>query len=553
MNVNLILTTGGTGFSPRDVTPEATKQVIDKEAPGMALAMIKGSLQITPMAMLSRPVCGIRKSSLIINLPGSPKGAVECLQMVAPAIKHAVDLIHGSKTADKVHKQMQVQVESAEISHHCCHRDPEAVAYRPRTSPFPMVSVDKAQRIVMEHCSLLGVEKIHYFDSVNRVLAADVFAQDPLPPFPASMKDGYAVIAADGLGRRTVIGSSTAGSFPEQVAIQHGFCARISTGAPVPSGADSVVMVEDTKLIASTEDGKEEIEIEIMAPVTVGHDIRPLGSDIKDGEKVLGGGTLLTAADIGILATIGREEVDVYALPTVAVLSTGNELVESKPQLPHGSIRDSNRPTLLTLLKQNGFLVTDAGIAADSMDTLFQHVTECLERCDVLVCSGGVSMGEKDLLRHVIAKLEAEIHFARVNMKPGKPTTFATCQFNGRTKLIFGLPGNPVSAVVTCHLYVIPACRKMAGHPNPSLTTMKAELCGSQDFNLDPRPEYHRVRLHWSKESSVPRAISTGNQVSSRLLSVVGANALAVLPGKTQGLAKLPSGTLVDVVVIDRV
>ncbi len=437
--------------------------------------------------------------------------------------------------------------------HHHQHRDVDAVAFRPRNSTYPIISVQEAQNIVLSLCSTtaLAVEQIGYVDAIGRILAKDVMAQDPLPPFPASMKDGYAVIAADGLGLRRVIGASIAGSQLGDVLVRPGFCARISTGAPLPPGADAVVMVEETKLISASEDGRIELEIEIMSTVKAGQEIRPIGSDIRQGQVVLKKGSLLTASDVGVLATVGQVKVDVFALPTLAVMSTGNELQESRPELDPGRIRDSNRPTLLSLLKNQGFSVIDGGIAEDEPEALHRSIRKALERADVLVTTGGVSMGEKDLLRHVlVSNFSAQVHFGRVNMKPGKPTTFATCQLDGRTKFIFGLPGNPVSAVVTCHLYVLPACKKLAGHQRVLPTQIRAEMKDS--IPLDFRPEYHRVSLDWQPDRSYPLALSTGGQLSSNVLSLSRANGLAILPAKTPEMPTLSSGTIVDVIVIDQ-
>ncbi|KAK4022631.1 hypothetical protein OUZ56_008088 [Daphnia magna] len=557
LKVNLIFTLGGTGFSPRDITPEATRTVIEREAPGLSLAMIKMSLEITPLAMLSRPVCGIRKQSLIINLPGSPKAVKECFQMIAPSLQHAVDLITGSKDVAETHKIMQLSAMQVKRHHHSCQNlspgDPQAVAFRPRHSNFPMINVTEAQDIVLNHCSVTAYETIDYMGGVGRVLASDIFSRDPLPPFPASMKDGYAVIASDGLGVRQVIGASIAGSQLAEVKIHSGYCARISTGAPLPPGADSVIMVEETKLISASEDGQEELQVEIMAEVQRGQEIRSIGCDIKEGDLVLERGTVLTPTDVGILATVGQTEVEVYALPIVAVLSTGNELQESKTDLQSGRIRDSNRPALLTFLKQQGFPTVDAGIAEDHPESLHQRINAAFEKADVLVSTGGVSMGEMDLLRHIlVSRFNAVIHFGRVDMKPGKPTTFASCQHDGKTKLIFALPGNPVSAIVTCHLFVIPACKKMSGHGRHLPIRVRAELSNSiGHFPLDSRPEYHRVTLQWHAEKPIACAISTGNQRSSRLQSMSRANGLAILPSKTPEILTIPNGTIVDVLVID--
>ncbi|KAI9555590.1 hypothetical protein GHT06_018105 [Daphnia sinensis] len=557
MKLNLIFTLGGTGFSPRDITPEATRAVIEREAPGLSLAMIKMSLEITPLAMLSRPVCGIRKQSLIVNLPGSPKAVKECFQMIAPSLQHAVDLITESKNVAETHKIMQSSVMPVKKHHHSCQHispvDAESVAFRPRHSNFSMISVAEAQEIVLNHCNFTAYEALNYMSGVGRVLASDISSRDPLPPFPASMKDGYAVIAADGLGVRQVIGASIAGSQLDEVKVLPGFCARISTGAPLPPGADSVIMVEETKLISATEDGQEELQIEIMAQVRHGQEIRSTGCDIKEGDRVLEKGTVLTPIDVGILATVGQTEIEVYALPVVAVLSTGNELQESKIDLQPGRIRDSNRPALLTFLKQQGFPTVDAGIAEDHPKALHQRIIAAFEKADVLVSTGGVSMGEMDLLRHIlVSRFNAVIHFGRVDVKPGKPTTFASCQHEGKTKLIFALPGNPASAIVTCHLFVIPALKKMSGHDKHLPIRIKAELSNSTGhFLLDSRPEYHRVTLQWHAEKPVASAISTGNQRSSRLQSMSRANGLAILPSKTPEILTIPNGTIVDVLVID--
>ena len=190
MKLSLVVTTGGTGFSPRDVTPEATREVIERETPGLVHHMMAKSLQVTPMAMLSRFVAGIKGQTLIVNFPGSKKAAVECLSFVFPALTHGVDLIADDLDSVEVtHAQVQHQ-------HVCPHRaskskvDVHNVAGRVRESPFPMITVDEAQACVLSHCCTLGVEKVKFSNALGRVLAEDVFAKDPLPPFPASIKDG---------------------------------------------------------------------------------------------------------------------------------------------------------------------------------------------------------------------------------------------------------------------------------------------------------------------------------------------------------------------------
>ncbi|KAK9956951.1 hypothetical protein ABG768_014651 [Culter alburnus] len=717
--LNLILTTGGTGFAPRDVTPEATKEVIEREAPGMSLAMLMGSLNVTPLGMLSRPVCGIRGKTLIINLPGSKKGSQECFQFILPALPHAIDLLREAvvkvkevpneledlpspppplsplpassphrQTEDKgvqceeeeeekkdsgvastedsssshitaasiaakipdsiisrgvqvlprdtaslsttpsespraqatsrlstascptpkarlpsssstlsiaeasrrefrAHldevitlksrystlDQLQCRLEvlkddrrghrtfSSRVQSRCSSKenilrashsavDITKVARRHRMSPFPLTSMDKAFITVLEMTAVLGTEIINYRDGMGRVLAQDVYAKDNLPPFPASVKDGYAVRAADGPGDRFIIGESQAGEQPTHT-VMPGQVMRVTTGAPIPCGADAVVQVEDTELLRESEDGTEELEVRILVQARPGQDIRPIGHDIKRGECVLAKGTHMGPSEIGLLATVGVTEVEVQKFPVVAVMSTGNELLNPEDDLHPGKIRDSNRSTLLATIQEHGYPTINLGIVGDNPDDLLNALNEGISRADVIITSGGVSMGEKDYLKQVLdIDLHAQIHFGRVFMKPGLPTTFATLDMDGSRKLIFALPGNPVSAVVTCNLFVIPALRKMQGILDPRPTIIKARL--SCDVKLDPRPEYHRCILTWHHQEPLPWAQSTGNQVSSRLMSMRSANGLLMLPPKTEQYVELHKGEVVDVMVIGR-
>uniref|UniRef100_A0A3Q1IHF0 Gephyrin a n=1 Tax=Anabas testudineus TaxID=64144 RepID=A0A3Q1IHF0_ANATE len=692
--LNLILTTGGTGFAPRDVTPEATREVIEREAPGMALAMLMGSLNVTPLGMLSRPVCGIRGKTLIINLPGSKKGSQECFQFILPALPHAIDLLreatvrvksthaaleqlpspspllantHSNTHANTHTMERGTQCEEEEdeedgrrrgrhVHNHHHHQhgsshitaaaiaaktshavvmakggpylpgntpipdsiisrgvqvlprdsaslsstpsespratqatsrlstascptpkvqsrcgsnenilrashsavDISKVAGRHRMSPFPLTSMDKAFITVLEMTPILGIEVINYRDGLGRVLAQDIYAKDNLPPFPASVKDGYAVRAADGPGDRFIVGESQAGQQPTHT-VMPGQVMRVTTGAPIPCGADAVVQVEDTELLRESEDGTEELEVRIMVQARPGQDIRPIGHDIRRGECVLAKGTHMGPSEIGLLATVGVTEVSVHKFPVVAVMSTGNELLNPEDDLHPGKIRDSNRSTLLATIQEHGYPTINLGIVGDNPDDLLSALHEGISRADVIITSGGVSMGEKDYLKQVLdIDLHAQIHFGRVFMKPGLPTTFATVDIDGARKLIFALPGtvflpgvcNPVSAVVTCNLFVIPALRKMQGILDPRPTIIKARL--SCDVKLDPRPEYHRCILTWHHQEPLPWAQSTGNQVSSRLMSMRSANGLLMLPPKTEQYVELHKGEVVDVMVIGR-
>uniref|UniRef100_A0A8C2ZKW8 Gephyrin n=1 Tax=Cyclopterus lumpus TaxID=8103 RepID=A0A8C2ZKW8_CYCLU len=428
--------------------------------------------------------------------------------------------------------------------------DISKVARRHRMSPFPLTSMDKAFITVLEMTAILGIEVINYRDGLGRVLAQDIYAKDNLPPFPASVKDGYAVRAADGPGDRFIMGESQAGQQPTHT-VMPGQVMRVTTGAPIPCGADAVVQVEDTELLRESEDGTEELEVRIMVQARPGQDIRPIGHDIRRGECVLAKGTHMGPSEIGLLATVGVTDVSVHKFPVVAVMSTGNELLNPEDDLHPGKIRDSNRSTLLSTIQEHGYPTINLGIVGDNPDDLLSALHEGISRADVIITSGGVSMGEKDYLKQVLdIDLHAQIHFGRVFMKPGLPTTFATADIDGIRKLIFALPGNPVSAVVTCNLFVIPALRKMQGILDPRPTIIKARL--SCDVKLDPRPEYHRCILTWHHQEPLPWAQSTGNQVSSRLMSMRSANGLLMLPPKTEQYVELHKGEVVDVMVIGR-
>eukprot|EP00795_Rhopilema_esculentum_P002765 gene2765-987_t len=568
-NCQLILTTGGTGFGLRDVTPEATKEVITKDANGLTHVMTSGSLAVT------KAVCGIRNRTLIVNLPGSPKAAQECFGFILPALPHALDLLGDNlQLVKRIHEGMQgtalvkgsqpTSAASTVGTHICAHKADdgtskeieakklryyEHIAERDRKSPYPMMSMNEAIPLVLKHSHVLGVlDKISVSDALGMTLAEDVVAPEPHPPFPASIKDGYAVIAADGIGDRMVKDYVTAGNMVSK-SLEPGYCIRITTGAPVPQGADAVVQVEDTELIESADMGRKEVKIRVLQSVKVGQDIRSVGFDIPRGGRILSQGDVLGPAELGLLSTAGVTKVNVYRKPVVSVLSTGNEIVNPGQARKPGQIYDTNKTTLLAAIKSEGFVGKDAGIATDRPNDLYTKLREAAKSSDIVITTGGVSMGELDILKPVLEEsLGATIHFGRVNMKPGKPTTFASGKIGGVHKLFFALPGNPVSALVTFYLFVLPALKKMSGFPDPNLRKIKAKLGFS--VNLDPRPEYHRAMLQWHGNENLPVAHSTGSQCSSRLLSMRSANALLVLPARSDHLTSMEQGFIVEALLI---
>ncbi|XP_074112128.1 molybdenum cofactor synthesis protein cinnamon [Cotesia typhae] len=551
LKINVILTTGGTGFSARDNTPEATKKVIEKEAPGLSIAMLNFSLKITPLAVLSRGVCGIRKETLIINLPGSPKAAKENLLAIVKTIPHAVDLIINNKNnVIKTHEEVQ----RAKIKHECSHANHpddsfkvENVANRLRISPWPMISMKEVAEIFNNISWNNKTETLDLWKCHGRILSKDIFSLCDLPPFPASIKDGYAVIASDGDGLRHVLCGLEAGDTLGSVKLSSGFCVRINTGAPVPDYANAVVQVEDTMLI-STNELNEETEIEILVKPSKGQDIRPIASDIRKDELVLSKFTKIGAAELGILASCGYSKVQVTKVPVIGILSTGNELQTAGEILKPGHVYDSNKITLVMLLKEYGYDSIDLGIARDDESIMMKIISDAFDKVDVLITTGSLSMGDRDLIKPILTQVfGAKIHFGRVNMKPGKPTTFVTCVYNNINKYIVCLPGNPVSATVTAHLFAVPLINRLSGNYSKP-TIVQAQV--SSSYKLDPRPEYARVILQWSDPEKIPVAYSTGNQISSKLLSCKHANALLMLPGRTDECKDVKEGESVPAMLL---
>ncbi|KAH8894097.1 molybdenum cofactor synthesis domain-containing protein [Thozetella sp. PMI_491] len=593
--VHLVLTTGGTGFAVDDHTPEAVAAILHKQAPGLVHGMLAASLSVTPFAMMSRPVAGVRNGTLIITLPGSPKGARENLEAILPMLPHAclqaaggdsrslhrggVQKLEREAGVGGGDRQGQAQGHSHDHGHSHGHghhhhgrggghghgaltrhtrpgenpksNDPSlGPSRRYRESPYPMLSVDDALALIAENTPEPEViTKNANTELVGSVLAENVQAQENVPAFRASIVDGYAVVVPKdgnmkGVFPVTAVSHAAPGEVQE---LKEGEIARITTGAPLPPGATSVIMVEDTILKSKTEDGKEEKEVEILADdVKEGENIREVGSDVKQGTQILGKGEQISAVggEIGLLAAVGVAEVEVYRTPVIGVLSTGDEIVNhDRPgSLRLGEVRDTNRPTLISAAREWGYEVIDLGIASDKPGTLEETLRSALRQVDVVITTGGVSMGELDLLKPTIERsLGGTIHFGRVAMKPGKPTTFATVPVKNNagervSKLIFSLPGNPASALVTFHLFVLPSLHQMSGISPPGLP--KAAVVLAHDFPLDKvRPEYHRAIVSVGKDG-ILTASSTGGQRSSKVGSLRGANALLCMPSGSQPLKK---------------
>jgi molybdopterin molybdotransferase len=381
-----------------------------------------------------------------------------------------------------------------------------------RESPFPMLEIAAAQALVMHHARPLGTETLSVTAAAGRITARDVCSPEAVPDVPKSAMDGYALRAADGLALRRIVGELTAGG-AQSAQLGPGEAVRIMTGAPMPAGADAMIPVELTE----EHDGM----LQIARELAVGDHVHTIGADVRRGELLLPAGSEIGAADIGILAGLGLTEIEVYRRPRVAVLATGDEVVEPTAERPAGAVRDSNRYALLAAAADAGCEVRSLGIARDDRETQRRAILAGLEWADVVLTSGGVSMGTRDLIKPILAEI-GTVHFGRVAFKPGKPTTFATVG----DRLIFGLPGYPVSSLVSFEVFVRPVLRALQGAVRPHRPTVSAEL--TMDVRAADRPEYQRVSVRFVDGRLT--ATSTGGQGSSRLLSLRGANGLLIVP-----------------------
>jgi molybdopterin molybdotransferase len=400
-----------------------------------------------------------------------------------------------------------------------------------RASLYPLVDADEAAALVLERTHVLPAERVPIGDAAGRVLAHEMRAPAQLPAFPASAVDGYALRAADSGRSLRVVGESAAGR-PFGSSLEPGTAARILTGGVVPDGADAVVMVEEVRV-----DGDMVAVPGGLQPGTNFH--RP-GADVKAGELVLEAGSQLGPAEIGLAAALGLAALDVYRRPRVALMSTGDELVEVGTKPGKGQITDSNRWALLAALREAGADVRILGIAPDAPDELRELVVGALETADAIVTSGGVSVGTHDLVKPLLETL-GTVHVGRVKLKPGKPFTFATLPGE---KLAFGLPGFPVSSLVTFEVFVRPALRKLQGFARLHRPTLPVRLGYDARATAD-RTEYQRVTL--ARDGSDLVAHTTGSQSSSRLMSLAGAHALVRVAPGGEGIK---SGAIVEAIIL---
>ena len=401
-----------------------------------------------------------------------------------------------------------------------------------------MITVEQALETILAQIPVLGTERVDILASRGRVLSEDIISILNVPPLDNSSMDGYAVRASDVLGAApdhptalTVVGDLPAG-YTAQEPLRPGEALRIMTGAPIPEGADTVIMQENTRAQGS--------QVTILQAENPGTNIRRAGEDIKKGALLFQAGTLVRPAHIGIMASIKRAMISVYQRPRVAILSTGDELVDIDGVLGPGKIVSSNSYSLMSLVAEAGGMPVMLGIARDTKEALRSRILEGLH-ADIIISSGGVSVGDYDFVKDVLQELGADMKFWKVLMRPGQPLAFGV--IGG--KPAFGLPGNPVSAMVSFEQFVRPAMRKMSGHTK--LFRPLIEAVAQEDVTGRPGRKFF-VRCRLAQKDGQWHATTTGEQGSGILMSMAEASGLMVVPETAE---RIKTGDRVKVQVLD--
>ncbi|CDZ97060.1 Molybdopterin biosynthesis protein [Phaffia rhodozyma] len=596
--VDLVITTGGTGWGARDVTVQALAPLFSKHLPALSQAITAYGLSKTPLASLSNPICGLispatrLSRTLVVALPGSKGGVKDGMAVLAPLLLHGLSFLgespecktqiesqHGPRTvSDPVDTQpfknqghTCIHHSDRAGEHHRHHPKPNtAVSARQRKSPHPLIPLKDAVQIVHDIGAMIGLgTEIRQLDSslAGYIIAESVEAEHPLPRWHSTNVDGYAVHVEDGPGEYLVRPRGSG------LPLQRGQIERVNTGGPIPEGADTVIMVEDTELVSASEAGEELIVRILSSSTKKGANVRLPGSDIPQGEIVMSAGELITrgGGETGVLASVGRKRVVVKRKPKIALLSTGSELINLSLDKPSeaeatinteagqwGGIYDSNRPSLRCAAEGMGYEVIDIGVVRDEIGAHEEAMRKALEVADVVITTGGTSMGEGDLVKPLLEHtFKANIHFGRVAMAPGKPTTFAsvpnpslasssspssTKESHG-DRIFFALPGNPASALVTFWVFVVPVLRALGGWPEKErgLKPIWVELAHA--LPKSDRPTYHRCTLSFSP-TGLPKVTSTGGQRSSRVASLKRAEVLVLVEAGDSG--EVPQGSRVE-------
>lgn len=393
-----------------------------------------------------------------------------------------------------------------------------------------MISVEEAQKIVLNAKLIPVVKKLPILEALGMIMAEDIISSDDIPIYDNSAMSGYAVRTIDVKGadksypiRLMLAGESIPAGKISGAKIDPGFCIPIMIGAPIPEGADSVVIKEDTQ--------RDAVSVMIFREIKKGENIRYQGGDIKKGNTVFKNGDIINPASIGVLASLGIDEVKVYGSPVIGVLAAGNELIGIDGKLMAGKVRDSNSYLLSAQIKDMNAEHRRYGIVCDDEELLSKNIKKALEECEILVLSGGISVGEHDLVKEVLDDLGVELIFWRVNQSPGRPLAF----FKYGSRFVFGLPGDPVSVMICFEMYIRPMIRRSMGYQDLFRPAVDAEVI--HDFkNKSGRVNFVMVIVE-KREGDYLFKIA-GSQEPGVLSSMVRANGIAYLPADMEDVKK---------------
>jgi molybdopterin molybdotransferase len=418
-----------------------------------------------------------------------------------------------------------------------------------------LISVEEASAYILKHFHPLEAERVPILDALDRVLAEDIVADIDVPPFENSAMDGYAVRAEDIASASPqqpvtlhVIGDVAAGYIAPR-AVEPGTAMRIMTGAPLPPGADTVVRFEETSEGVQARRAEPRRDtVDILKAIRRGENVRAAGEDIHAGEVILPKGTIVRAAEIGVLASLGKKEVSVHRRPRVAILATGDELVAIDEPIAPGKIRNSNEYTNAAAVLKAGGIPIRLGIARDNIDDLTAKIRAGLDAdADLFLTSAGVSVGDYDMVKDVL-NAEGEMQFWQVRMKPGKPLAFGVLRGNAehrREVPLIGLPGNPVSAMISFEVFARPAILTMLGKTRLARPSVRATLLEDVENTANRR---NFIRVVVEKRDGGYTARTTGEQGSGILTSVSRANGLLIVP---EDVTLVRQGTVVEVQMLD--
>ncbi len=405
-----------------------------------------------------------------------------------------------------------------------------------------MIEMDDAIRIVLENTQTIGKTRVGLGDVLGRVLAEDVRSDIDMPPFDKALMDGYALRGADIASASKaaavvldVIEEIPAGTVPQK-RVGRGQASRIMTGAPIPDGADTVIMVEDT------EPGADRKKVRVLAGTETGKNIARLGEDVRVNQVVLKAHAVIRPPEVGMLAAVGHISVAVYRQPVVGIVATGSEVVEPQHKPKPGQIRNSNGYSMVAQVIRAGAHARYLGIVEDDVDALMRTIDEGLATCDVVALSGGVSAGDYDLVQDGMRDLGVEVLFDRIRMKPGKPLTFGV----KGAKQVFGLPGNPVSSVVGLELLMRPAIRKMQCMADVHLPIVPTVL--RTDFRQTPGRKQFVPAHSVQGKNRAWQSAWVGHHGSADLFSMARANSLFVVNAES---AHVRAGTKLDLILLE--